>query len=184
MSLAAQTGVPQRRAMRRFFLGAAVGLIAGGALYLMLCYQRGADNMGGGYQLGLMRQSYQQLAGYLGSGGTSLPRPRPDLMVETAIGALLALAMNWARQRALWFPLHPVGFAMTSSYGYHLWFPFFTAWILKGLILRFGGHAGYARFIPFFLGIAMGRYLFTGVVWGLLGLTGHPAVQSYHIHFS
>jgi len=182
MSLAAQTGMRQRTAMRRFLIGTAAGLGFGAALYLGVCYAMGADNIGGGYQLGLMRRQFQTVAGQIAS--SSPTAWRPDLVLETAVGALLALAMNWARQRALWFPLHPVGFAMASAYGYHLWFPFLTAWILKGLILRFGGHSAYARFIPLFLGIAMGRYLFTGVVWGLLGLTGHPAVQSYQIHFS
>lgn len=184
MSLASQTGVPQRRAMKAFVTGATLGLIGGGLLYLSVCYQKGADNIGGGYQLGLMRQSYQQVAGYLGSSAATLPQPRPELVFETMLGAVIALTLNAVRQRVLWFPLHPVGFAMTSAYGYHLWFPFFTAWLLKGLILRFGGHQAYARFIPFFLGIAMGRYLFTGIVWGLLGITGHPATHSYQIHFS
>lgn len=184
MSLAAQTGAPQRRAMKAFVTGAALGLICGGLLYLSVCYQRGADNIGGGYQLGLMRQSYQQVAGHLGSSAASLPPPRPELVFETMLGAVIALGLNGLRQRVLWFPLHPVGFAMTSAYGYHLWFPFLTAWILKSLILRFGGHQAFARFIPCFLGIAMGRYLFTGIVWGLLGLTGHPATHTYHIHFS
>ncbi len=180
MSLADRTGLKQRTAMRRFLFGAAVGLVAGATLYLALCYSKGADNIGGGYQLGVMRRQFETTAAQIGSAGL----PRPDLVFETILGGLIAFTMNWARARALWFPLHPVGFAMTSAYGFHLWFPFFVAWIVKGLILRFGGHAAYSRFVPLFLGIAMGRYLFTGIVWGLLGMTGHPAVQSYHIHFS
>lgn len=184
MALAPQAGLSQRSAMRRFLFGAAAGLVAGAALYMIVCYAMGADNIGGGYQLGVMRRQYETVAGRIAGGAGALPDARPDLILETAIGGFLALSMNWARQRALWFPLHPVGFAMTSAYGYHLWFPFFTAWLAKGLILRFGGHAAFARFVPFFLGVAMGRYLFTGIVWGLLGMTGHPAVQSYHIHFS
>jgi len=184
MSIASQAGVSQRSAMRRFAFGAVMGLVGGGLLYLTVCYARGADNIGGGYQLGLMRQSFQQVAGQIGSSADALPQSRPDLVLETSLGAGIALTMNWARQRALWFPLHPVGFAMTSAYGFHLWFPFMTAWLAKGLILRFGGRRAYSRLVPLFLGVAMGRYLFTGIVWGMLGLTGHPAVQSYHVHFS
>jgi hypothetical protein len=52
------------------------------------------------------------------------------------------------------------------------------------MILHWGGNTGYRRLLPLFFGIALGRYLFAGIVWGLLGLTGNPAVQSYHIHFS
>lgn len=180
MSLAAKTGVCQRLAFRRYLLGGVVGLVAGGLLYLAVCYSKGADNLGGGYQLGTMRRLFETTASQMGSP----VQPRPDLVLETCLGGLIAFGMNWARARALWFPFHPVGFAMTSAYGYHLWFPFFVAWIAKGIILRFGGNPAYARFVPLFLGVAMGRYLFTGIVWGLLGMTGHPAVQSYHIHFS
>ncbi len=184
MSLAHQVGMSQRVAMRRFLFGAVAGVVGGGLLYMSVCYSQGADNIGGGYQLGLMRRQFQTVASQLAAPADALPGWRPDLVMETLVGAGLAFGMNWARQRFLWFPLHPVGFAMTSAYGYHLWFPFLTAWVLKGVILRFGGHAAYVRFVPLFLGIAMGRYLFTGIVWGLLGMTGHPAVQSYQIHFS
>lgn len=180
MSLAAQTGARQRHLMGRYLFGVVVGLLLGGTLYLAVCYRHGADNIGGGYQLAVMRQQYGVVAARLASPDL----PRPALVMQTCIGGLIAFTLNWMRQKVLWFPFHPVGFAMTSAYGYHLWFPFLLAWIAKSLILRMGGHGAYMRMMPLFLGIAMGRYLFTGIVWGLLGMTGHPAVQSYQIHFS
>jgi hypothetical protein len=39
------------------------------------------------------------------------------------------------------------------------------------------------RQLPLFLGIALGRYLFAGIFWGLMGVFGSPVTQSYAIHF-
>jgi hypothetical protein len=103
--------------------------------------------------------------------------------VQTFIGGGIALALNLLRQRLFWFPFHPMGFAMASAYGFHLWAPFLVVWVLKTLILRLGGHAGYRRLVPLFLGIALGRYLFAGIVWGVFGFFGHPATATYVIQF-
>jgi hypothetical protein len=180
MSLAAQARIPQRAVTRMFLGGVVFGLALGGFLYLRLAYRFGADQLGGDYQMSLMRQQYTHAAQML----QSPVYPRHDLILQTFLGGWIVLGLNWFRQRFVGFPFHPMGFAMASSYGYHLWAPFLAAWFFKTLILRWGGHSGYRRLLPLFLGIALGRYLFAGILWGLLGLTGNPAVQSYHIHFS
>jgi hypothetical protein len=180
MRLAAQSRSSQRQVTGAFLGGALFGLVFGGFLYLKFAYRYGADQLGGDYQMGLMRQQYTHAAQMLSSPTHS----RPDLILQTFLGSWIALGLNVFRQRFLGFPFHPMGFAMASSYGFHLWAPFLAAWFFKTLILRWGGQAGYRRMLPLFLGIALGRYLFAGILWGLLGLTGNPAVQSYHIHFS
>lgn len=180
MSLAAQSRIPQRQVTRAFLGGVVFGLVFGGFLYLRYAYRYGADQLGGDYQMSLMRQQYTLVAQM----AQSPTHPRPDLILQTFLGGWIALGMNWCRQRFLGFPFHPLGFAMASSYGYHIWAPFLTAWLFKSVILRWGGHVGYRRLLPLFLGIALGRYLFAGLLWGLLGMTGNPAVESYHIHFS
>jgi len=35
-------------------------------------------------------------------------------------------------------PFHPLGFVMTTSYGYAYWGPFFAVWLVKAIILRLG----------------------------------------------
>jgi hypothetical protein len=64
-------------------------------------------------------------------------------------------------------PLHPLGFVLGSAYGHHCpyWFPTFLIWMVKGIILRYGGLKGHRRLIPFFLGLALGHFLMTGVFW-------------------
>jgi hypothetical protein len=76
-----------------------------------------------------------------------------------------------------------MGFAMASAYGYHLWALFLLAWTVKKMTFRLAGHAGYLRLMPLFLGLAIGRYLFGGLVWGILGALDHPATRAYQIQF-
>jgi hypothetical protein len=55
-----------------------------------------------------------------------------------------------------------------------VWFPILVGWLCKRSIIRFGGAAGYRRFMPLFMGLIVGDYL-VGGVWCLLSIaTGKP----------
>jgi hypothetical protein len=184
MSLAAHARFSQRRVSQFVIAGLALGLLLGGYLYLTAYYRHGANLLDGGggrggYRVFLATQQYNGLIQMLDNPA----QPKPDRIFQTFLGGGIVLALNLLRQQLFWFPFHPMGFAMASAYGYHLWAPFLLAWFLKTMILRLGGQAGYRRLVPLFLGFALGRYLFAGIVWGVLGLTGHPAVTTYRIHF-
>jgi hypothetical protein len=185
LSLARRARFPQRWITAAVGGGLALGLCLGGYLYLTACYHHGAllldgGSGHGGYRISLATQQYEQAMRTL----ATPTDPRPDRIVQTLLGAGVVAAFGLLRQRLLWFPLHPMGFAMASAYGYHLWAPFLAAWLAKTLILHLGGHTMYRRLIPFLLGFALGRYLFTGILWGFLGLIGSPVTESYRVHFS
>lgn len=65
------------------------------------------------------------------------------------------------------FPLHPIGFILGSAYGHHCpyWFPTFCIWTIKGIILHYGGLRWHRKFVPFFLGLALGHFIMTGTIW-------------------
>ncbi len=69
--------------------------------------------------------------------------------------------------------LHPIGFLGSSVHALHmLWFSIFCGWLLKAIILRYGGMKGYTMFLPLFLGLIVGDVL-NAIVWITLGyLTG------------
>jgi len=185
MSLAARTPFPQRRVTTATLIGLTLGLVLGGYLFVVAGYRYGMNQLDAGsgqagYRFYLATQQYNTLIQSFGSPAG----PRPDLIIQTVLGAWIALLLSMLRQRFFWFPLHPTGFAIASAYGCHLWLPFLSVWIFKTLIWRFGGSKGYRRLIPFFLGIVFGRYLFTGIIWGLFAFFGHPATHTYQIHFS
>jgi hypothetical protein len=185
MGLAGYAGLRQRDAAVMALGGAAFGLLLGGLLYLVYYYRFGANLIDaggghGGWRIFITTQQYDQLARLLKQPAL----PRTDLALQTLLGGLLVVGLAGLRQLLPWFPLHPLGFAMASAYGFHLWAPFLAAWVCKVGITRWGGSAGYRRLMPLFLGIVLGRYLFTGLVWGILGLFGSPLTHTYRVHFS
>lgn len=63
------------------------------------------------------------------------------------------------RARFVWWPFHPAGYLVSGSFGlFRLWLPIFVSWLLKVLILRYGGLQGYRRALPFFLGLVLGEF--------------------------
>ncbi len=82
----------------------------------------------------------------------------------TAVGAFVAIILQFLRTRFLWFPFHPLGFAfstimMTNA----LWFSIFIAWLLKILILKYGGARVYEQGKPFFIGLIVGQFVVNGI---------------------
>lgn len=86
------------------------------------------------------------------------------------VGAVVVWLITLARARFLWFPLHPLGYIVASGYPMQkLWFSFFLGWLIKSLMLRFGGSQGQNALRPFMLGLILGN-LYTMVFWMLIGL--------------
>ena len=74
------------------------------------------------------------------------------------------LALMWARQHVLWWPFHPLGFAVAANHLMDkIWFSIFVAWAIKRVVLRFGGPRLYAQSVRFFLGLIMGETLCNGL---------------------
>jgi len=79
-------------------------------------------------------------------------------------GGGMMLLLMWLRQRLVWWPVHPIGFPIGANYMMNsLWFSVFLAWLIKVLILRYGGAATYRRIQPFFLGLITGQVLCSGI---------------------
>ena len=59
----------------------------------------------------------------------------------------------------LWFPLHPLGYALSGSLDHDgVLVPVLCRLALQGVILRYGGMKLYARARPFFLGMVLGEF--------------------------
>jgi hypothetical protein len=50
-----------------------------------------------------------------------------------------------------------------------LWCPTLVGWLIKMLILRYGGIRAFRNGIPFFIGLILGDYVIS-CLWTLLGL--------------
>jgi len=77
-----------------------------------------------------------------------------------SVGALFVFVLTILRLQFIWFPLHPVGFVVSSSWGMNpFWFSVFLSWLLKFIILRYGGLKTYRKNTPFFLGLILGEFI-------------------------
>lgn len=98
-----------------------------------------------------------------------------------AIGVAFAFVglLFGLRARFIRFSLHPLGYCVGPGL-YWLWCPFLVAWLIKWVIVRYGGLRAYRRAIPFFLGLVLGDYV-TGSLWSLTGIAlGIPTYQVFH----
>jgi len=89
--------------------------------------------------------------------------------IAAAIGAALLMALMWLRTAFVGFPLSPAAycFSMTHTMKF-FWFDFFLAWVIKGLLLRYGGMKIYRKALPFFLGLILGEFV-TASFWTIVG---------------
>ena len=153
----------------------AVILALGGSIWsvLTLAYEHGGVNLHNfwfigvpGYAGGWMHQMLSVPREASASGG-----------LFTAVGAVTMLILTWARAQFIWWPVHPLGFAIsTFQILSYVWFNVFVAWSAKSLVLRFGGPALYRGARPFFLGLIMGQISVAGmwlVVDYFTGKTGN-----------
>ena len=87
--------------------------------------------------------------------------------------------LMFLRTRFLWWPLHPLGYVTADSWGmFNLWSCIFVAWVIKTIILRYGGLGSYRRAVPFFLGVALGDYI-VGFIWSILSILTDTPLYSF-----
>lgn len=138
---------------------------------LHLMYDYGAEGKSHG---SFGAESFTTLANWL----NSPERGKFGEFMAIWIGAGIALLLQWLRVRLPWWPLHPLAFAVTSSWEINLvWGPLFLAWVCKSLILRYGGRGGFHRSLPFFVGLMLGQFV-VGSLWNIYGIArGLPTYQ-------
>lgn len=169
MKMADMVGASRRRLFGAICIGTVLGLTASFMIALMVWHHFGAEAKTDAWRTSQGRVPFDNI--------TSLMRNplQPDLrgMGAIAFGFLMTAALMALRSYFVWWPLHPVGYAiantntMTST-----WLPFFIAWLAKLLILRYGGARLYRQSIPFALGLIAGDLLGGGLTTAIGAFTG------------
>jgi len=92
------------------------------------------------------------------------------------LGALVQFLLMFASQRFVWWPIHPIAFPVSGLWTTHHLMPsIFLAWLIKTVVLRYGGVSSYRKTRPFFLGLILGHYV-AGGLWVIIdGFTGMTA---------
>ena len=93
------------------------------------------------------------------------------------IGAGVMGALMWARHHFLWWPVHYLGFPIGATLTLvFTWFSIMIGWVLKALVLKYGGVPLYRQLRPFFLGLILGHVFVAGfwvIVDFFTGQTGN-----------
>lgn len=173
--LAKEHKVDLRALKLPLLLGLVLATVFGMWACLHVLYKEGALAKCVGFPLGPGYESFNWLGTALNPGFKA--QPGRWIALGSAIG--LTCLLTWMRSRFPWFPFHPLGYCV-GPWSMWLWFPFFIAWLVKLLVLRYGGLRFYKKTIPFFLGLILGDYV-CGATWSLIAVTCHiPVTQVFH----
>jgi hypothetical protein len=148
-------------------LGAvALGALASWWFHLVPYYDKGAVGLRGGIWGSGHAQT--EFAGLWKA--IQMPQqPDNPRIVATLSGGVFIGLLSFLRAKIFGSPFHPLGYAVSCSFGPILWGPFLIVWVLKSIILRYGGHQAYLTALPGFLGFALGHFIVAGAIWGSLG---------------
>ena len=178
--MAALTGGAARgREMRGWFwallLAGGWGAVCAFWAMLHLTYQFGAlAKADHGAMQAFGGESWNRLAGWLQQPKAANGSVGWALMA----GFLFAAFLQAMRVRFFWWPFHPLAYAVSSSFEINLvWMPLLIAWLIKSLLLRYGGVRTFQSSLPFFYGLILGQFVEGSLlnIWGIA--TGTPTYQ-------
>ena len=152
------TNIRRRSFVGVLALGIAVAFVVAVGLNISLPYHLGASNMDG-YTEHAAAGVFYNYAPYF----TDSPAPPAgaswQMPTFLGVGAVVTVLLSVLRATLFWWPLHPLGYALSGSWGtVQFWFPCLIAWVCKTLTLRFGGMGLYHTLRPFFLGLVIGEF--------------------------
>lgn len=167
-------GIKGRKIFLAVSLALVVGLVSSMWAVLVISYKFGGMNCGGWQPVAMSQSTFSWLRGIL-IHGRIIDLRRFGFM---GIGGGLMILLIWARNIFLWWPLHPVGLAISFvTPAAALWFSIFLAWLLKLVILKYGGIKLYRQLLPFFFGLILGSFTSAGLWNVILFFTGETGIR-------
>lgn len=179
MKLAQETRNPRRQLLYGLLIAAAIAGVVGFWAHLHMYYEFGAASA-------KVRPALQSVGpGRLREIDNWLNNPRPPdkgALGGMVLGVVVILALATLRQTFVWWPLHPIGYALAGTLSMeYMWCPFLIAWIIKSLMIHYSGARVYRQALPFFLGLILGDYI-VPTLWGLWGTANHMQVYMSFPH--
>ena len=158
--LAERTQISNRRLLIAMCVAIVIGTFASFWAFYHISYIEGARDWFAG-------RPFNRLQSWL----TSPKVPDVPAIVAMCVGFLITGFLMIMRIRLFWWPFHPAGFAISSSWSMNVfWFSIFVSSVIKWIILKQGGMNLHRKLIPFFLGLILGEFI-VGGVWSLIGIT-------------
>ncbi len=164
--MAGDLRVRQRSMLFPFGLAVIVSFIAASYFMLKFSYDKGHLTLYG-YPSANAGNMFKYEQGDIA--GTTLP-PDSTAYSGFVVGVIVTLFLSYMRANFTWFPLHPLAYAIDANWAiFVFWFPFFIAWMIKSLVLRFGGIETFRKLAPFMLGLILGEFM-SAVFWAIMNM--------------
>ena len=142
------------------FLAVIVSLVGSIWIVMKLSYTYGGVNMNKWFFFGGSVYPFNFIARYV----NNPTGPNWGGWAWTGIGAGVMAILMLARHRFLWWPIHPLGFPISTIWmTNYISFSVFLAWLIKLVVLKYGGPGLYRRTRPFFLGLILGQFFCAGL---------------------
>ncbi len=159
LRIADGTHIRRRQFVGVLALGIGLAFVIAVALNIALPYTLGAVRMDGWMEQGSPRYTWDDYAPHFKPGVPSAAGASWQMPTFFAIGVGVTLFLTVMRTAFFWWPLHPLGYALSGSWStVEFWFPCLLAWVFKSLSLRYGGMGFYQKARPFFLGLVLGEF--------------------------
>lgn len=132
---------------------------------LDITFREGANAGAGGFKDWVGRETFSRLQRWL-----QFPSEPDGTRISYMLGGMgLVFILTVIRMRFVWWPFHPAGYALATSYAMdYFWFAFFVSWLIKFILLKQGGIKTHRKAAPFFLGLILGDYAMGGL-WAIIG---------------
>ena len=161
LKIAQRINIHPRPLIYAVIIGTVVGTIASFWAELHIGYQ-----VPGAPGSGFAWESNRHLMSRL----NTMKDPDFGAMTFMGLGAAFTFFLTVMRIRFLWWPFHPVGYALSMNFGVdYIWFTIVIGSVLKWGILKYGGLKALRRASPFFLGLILGEYA-VGSFWSALSV--------------
>jgi hypothetical protein len=157
--------VDRRRFAGVFVLAIVLAMGISAYIQIRLPYERGGLSLYGYVYQANNRWGFEDYQQHFQPGALPVGWQGPVFLV---VGVAVTVLLGTLRTTLASFPLHPLGYALCSSWTLIVfWFSAFVAWGIKALLLRYGGMKLYRQARPFFLGMILGEFAIA-LFWALI----------------
>jgi len=157
----------------RKFLVAMLLIIPIGSLASFWAYLHGVYQVGSGGSFGW--GPFRRLQRWL-----TIPTHFDSISTTfVTLGLAFTILLTFMRWKFIWWPLSPIGYAISGSYTMNIfWLSFLIGWGVKGLLLKQGGLKAHRQMTPFFLGLILGEFMM-GSVWSIASIIFHRPMYDF-----
>jgi hypothetical protein len=173
--LAKQTGGDMRRMLLATMAMVPLGVALAFFFTLYLGYRHGLGVDWARWMPWSCQEAWRQLASWLVTDeGVQWGR-----IWASVIGFGVYFGLMLVRTRWVWWPLHPAGFAISTTwYMAHMWFPMCIAWTAKTVVARYVGPRAMRALTAAAFGLILADVV-SGSLWTLYGLFLHVPTYSF-----